>query len=145
MDEEKNIEGLSDFDKLHIWNEICIKNKWSKEYELEKWLLKVGVTFTANGSAVPNDYYEISNRYDLEVYVNGIGEEGLATLVLEYLSGVLKFKELGHEKYFWILVRRRMKKEFGVSIPKRIIPNYITNGMKRDVERIEESNIENID
>ena len=64
MDENKNVEVLSDFDKLHIWNEICIKNEWSKEYELEKWLLKVGVTFTSNGSAVPNDYYEISNRYD---------------------------------------------------------------------------------
>lgn len=143
--EDKNIEALSDFDKLHIWNEVCQKIGWSKEYELEKWLLKIGVTFTSNGSAIPGDYYEISNKYDLEVYIKGIGGEGLATMILEYLSGVLKFKELEHEEYFWLLIQDRMKKEFQISIPKRIIPNYISNGIAQHVGRKEEENIKNID
>ena len=120
-------DTLNDKEKLDLWNKVCLEKGWSGPRELEKWLLHSEVSFSNNGSAVPGKSMSIDNKYNLDIVINAVEGEGLATLVLEALSGVLVFGSVDLEKMFWNIVGKRLKAEFQLTVPTQILSKYIKN------------------
>lgn len=118
---------MNDREKLDVWNTICIENGWSKPRELERWLLHCGIKFSGAGSAVPDQSMLVENKYNLQILIDGVEGEGLATLILEVLCGVLMFPSTELERLFWVYSQKRLKDEFNILIPEEIIPNYAKN------------------
>ena len=126
---------MTDREKLNVWNKVCIKNKWSDKYELDSWLLRSGITFTPSGSAIPSQVFMLDNKYNIELQVNGTTGEGLATLVIQALSGIIIFKDLESEKYFWEAVKKRFKDQFDIKIPIDIIPIYLRKKLRNKINK----------
>lgn len=118
---------ITDIEKLHKWNEVCLSKGWSKKNELQMWLMQLGIRFTSAGSAVPDTLFVIDNKHNAEIQVRGVEGEHLATLVLEALTGTIIFNDLETEKTFWNVAIERFKEEFETDVPQEIIPNYITS------------------
>lgn len=118
-------ETLNDREKLDTWNVVCMQNGWSKPRELEKWLLRSGIKFSNTGSAVPDETTMINNKYNLDVIINAVEGEGLATLILESLTGTLMFGSIELEEMFWNETNQRLADEFKITIPIVLFPKYI--------------------
>jgi hypothetical protein len=116
---------MNDKEKLDFWNQICMEQGWSKPRELEKWLLHSGIRFSNSGSAVPDMILMVTNKYNLDVIIKSAEGEGLATLILQALSGILVFASVDLERMFWSKTDERLRSEYGTYIPENIIPNYI--------------------
>jgi hypothetical protein len=132
---------MNDRERLDMWNAVCVKKGWAKKYELDSWLLSVGVKFTAAGSVVPDQMYALDNKYNTELQVRGVNGEHLATLVLQALTGMLMFSSKEIEETFWNETRDRFKEEFEVKIPALILPTYMRptekSKSKKNVDTIE--------
>jgi hypothetical protein len=134
---------MNDREKLDVWNGICIKHGWAKPRELEQWLLKNSVRFTAAGDAIPDESYKLDNVYNTQTFVDGVPPEHLATLVLEALTGSLIFPNIEIDKTFWTIAIKRFKEEFELALPKTIVPNYVfEKKQKRIMEEKKEMNLE---
>jgi hypothetical protein len=116
---------MTDREKLDMWNDVCVKKGWAKKYELDSWLLSVGVRFTPAGSIIPDQMYAIDNKYNTELQVRGVNGEHLATMVLQAISGMLMFPNKEIEETFWNTTKARFKEEFKVSVPAEIMPYYM--------------------
>lgn len=116
---------MNDKEKLDTWNRVCMENGWSKPRELEKWILQSGVKFSNSGSSVPDVVMMIMNKYNLEVVLNAVEGEGLATLILEAIAGVLTFASVDLERMFWYSADERLRDEFSTSIPEDLFPKYL--------------------
>ena len=121
-------ETLNDKEKLDLWNQVCIEHGWSSPRELEKWLLHSGIKFSNSGSAVPDQVMMLMNKYNLDIVVKAVEGEGLATLILEALTGTLTFSSTELEKLFWSKVDSRLREEYDSAVPVTIVPNYVKNG-----------------
>jgi hypothetical protein len=119
-------DALNDFDKLKIIEKICLKRGLAKKRELESWILKMGISFTSSGDAVPDEIYSFENKYDLKMIVNGISKQEFVTLILEALTGILTFKSLEIESLFWEEVTIRFRDELKTKFPKSLVPKSIT-------------------
>jgi hypothetical protein len=132
---------MNDREKLDVWNNICIKHGWAKPRELEQWLLKNSIRFTAAGDAIPDESYKLDNVYNTQTFVDGVPAEHLATLVLEALVGALIFPNMEIDKAFWKVAVKRFKEEFELPFPKAIIPKYVfEKPVKRLLENKEDEN-----
>ena len=120
-------ETLNDREKLDAWNNVCMKKGWSKPRELDKWLMHSGIKFSDHGSAVPDQTMMIMNRFNLDVVLNAVEGEGLATLILEALTGTLMLASTELEEMFWAKTNKRLQDDFGTSIPTDLFPKYIKN------------------
>lgn len=120
-------DTLNDKEKLDLWNKVCLENGWSKPRELERWLLHSGVKFSNSGSAVPDRAMSIENKYNLDIIIQAVEGEGLATLIIEYLTGVLTFRSVELEKLFWKKMSKRLREDYKMEMPQKIIPEYIKN------------------
>jgi hypothetical protein len=125
---------MTDREKLDMWNAVCVKKGWAKKYELDSWLLSVGVKFTSAGSIVPDQMYVLDNKYNTEMQVRGVNGEHLATLVLQAITGMLMFPNKDTEETFWNTTKERFKEEFQIKIPALILPVYM-----RPVEKNKET------
>jgi hypothetical protein len=115
---------MTDKEKLEKWNKVCIKNGWASENEMYSWLGKHGVYFTNAGSCVNAGMfsYSIDNLDNVKLAVNSHEEEGLATMVLQVLSGIMIFPNYKTEREFWDTIKERLEKEYKIDFPDEIIP-----------------------
>lgn len=121
---------MTDKDRLDVWNKVCLKNGWSKPYELEKWIISTGARFTGGGSIVPENTIILDNKYNIELQVMALDGEALATLVLEAMIGIITFPSLESEEIFWKSIKNKFKELHEVNLPNEIIPGYIRNSNK---------------
>lgn len=127
---------LSDREKLDLWNKVCIKNGWARPYEMDKWLLAMGIRFTPTGSVVPERVVQFDNKYNIEMQVNAVEGEMLATLVLEAMVGMVTFPSMETEKIFWDATKKKLNEVYEASIPDEVLPKYIREYEKFRVEDV---------
>jgi hypothetical protein len=116
---------MTDIRKLEIFDSILMKRGLSKPRDLEQWLVGAGVSFTKAGDSIPDEVYTLENAYNIKIVANGSNKDTFLTMVLEALSGTLVFNNIENEKVFWKYAVLRLVDEFGVKLPKIILPKSI--------------------
>lgn len=115
---------MTDYNKIKKWEEICLKYGYSLVNEVDNWLDQNNVEFTLNGSSVPMQIYIINDEDFLMNFIQDLDEEHLATLIIEFLSGMLLLKTKNLENIFWNYIINYFKNS-EITIPPEIIPTYI--------------------
>lgn len=116
---------MTDEEKVELWETVCVENDLASISEFKFWLEEANVSFTATGSSVASENYLLNKRV-LEKGLESLDSEGLATLVLEYITGVLIFNSIEVEIYFWTNISQVLQKR-GIEVPQELVPAYIKN------------------
>jgi hypothetical protein len=122
----KNADLYSDYEKINMWNTVCMSKGWAKPGELETWLQNNGVKFTGAGSAVPAvSIGTLSKDWEVDAAVDKTSDEGYATLILQILSGVITVGSAELEERLWWKIIDRSSKEFSLPFPEEVLPKRI--------------------
>lgn len=121
---------LTDREKIEVWEKLCVDNNFASTAETQFWLEDAAVFFTNSGSAVATDVYVLTQSSLQKILPKEDGEQ-LATLVLEFLTGVLQFQDLETERYFWDTIEERFVAD-GIEIPKEVKPSYLQKYERED-------------
>lgn len=116
---------MNDYEKLRVIEKICLKRGLAKKRQLDSWILKIGLVFTSQGDALPDEVYSVENKYDLNVIINGVEKQEFITLILEALSGILVFRDTEIETLFWEQIVKRFRDDFKIQFPKILVPKNI--------------------
>ena len=133
---------LTDKEKLEKWNDICMSMNWSQPHELETWLQMHGVMFTKAGSCVGVNLVlggkQISVVGQIDEIIKSSTGEGMATSILQAISGLLSFKvkpdntemtSTTLETIFWRTAVERCQLEWELDIPPDVMPKYVREAL----------------
>jgi hypothetical protein len=125
----KEMESLTDKERLLKWNELCMDLGWAKSSELEIWLKMRNVKFTPSGSCMAPEIAVKITANELIPQLLGGEDAEVFIRMLETYCGFICFISSGLEAEYWKYLIDRLEKQH-IIMPPELVPTYIRNILK---------------